>query len=127
MTPLVMVDRAATPDARLRDELYLLRTAVEASHDVIFVVNRHGQIEYVNAAVNRLLRRPSEALIGQRFADLFQPSSVDIMRRDLEAVFTTGAPQYFEDRFDLPNRTLWLGTWLVPMPHPGEPNASRAM
>jgi PAS domain S-box-containing protein len=127
MTSLLMADCDVMSRSKLHDELDLLRAAVEASQDAIFVVTREGRIEYVNAAAGRITGQRVEELVGRRFTDIFQPPTVDIIRRDFEVVFETGGPQYFEDRFEFQNGPIWLGTWLVPMRRPGTSEAHAVM
>ena len=106
--------------ATLPGELDLLRAAVDASRDIIFVVASDGRVEYVNAAVSRLCAQRPEMILGKRLSTVFPPAMVKIMRADLDAVWSTAEPHYFEDQFDTSSGSLWLGAWLVPMRHPGE-------
>jgi PAS domain S-box-containing protein/putative nucleotidyltransferase with HDIG domain len=91
------------------------RILAEAAHDLIFIVNCEGILEYVNDYAARQHGRKPQNLVGKPLHELL-PTEINTQNGiDLEKVFATGEPVYSEERIVLKKRTRWLGTWLVPL------------
>ncbi len=100
------------------------RALVEAIHEDIFIVSREGCLEYVNASAANNLGVRADQVVGQRLDELFPPHVARQQRRQLGRVLATRESLYTEDQVDFPGRTVWLGTWLVPLrDHAGEVKA----
>ncbi|RJQ54576.1 MAG: PAS domain S-box protein [Actinobacteria bacterium] len=96
-----------------REEQY--RTLAEASHDVVFVIDRNDKVRYVNSfAASMLGKEPSE-VVGRRRSESFPMQTEERQRWNLEQVFQTGMPLYREDLTAFPEVDSWQGTWLVPL------------
>ncbi len=93
------------------------RTLAEAAHDMIFVINRQGQIEYVNHFAALQFGCRPEDLIGRERHELFPPEVSAQQSKHLQQVLETGQPVYAEEITVFPGGKLWLGTWLVPIPN----------
>lgn len=101
--------------AALRESEARYRTLAEAAHDLIFIVDREGRVEYVNRfAAAQYGRLPAE-LIGRRHAELFPVEVAAAQWRSLSQVFSTGQPLHAEAVADLAGAKRWLSTWLVPI------------
>ncbi len=98
-----------------REERY--RTLTEAAHDMIFIVNRDGYIEYVNDFAATYFGRPAREIIGKKRDELFPTKVAQQQFNSLRQVFETRQPVYAETKTTFLQRDVWLGTWLVPM-HP---------
>jgi PAS domain S-box-containing protein len=99
----------------LRESEQRYRTLAEASHDLIFMIDREDRILYVNSyAANRLRAQP-EVLIGQPRARWFEASNSEEMRARLVQVFDTGEPVYSEAEIVFLESSEFQSTWLVPL------------
>jgi PAS domain S-box-containing protein len=109
----VTEQRRAAEALRESEERY--RTLAEAAHDMIFIIDREGRVQYVNSFAARYFNVQPDELSGAERGPLF-PSPIDEQqRRSLQTVFETGKPFYIETETPFPDRTIWLGTWLAPM------------
>ena len=91
------------------------RILSEASHDMIFIVNRDDIVEYVNAAAAEFLHKRPEEVIGKPHASFFPEEISQRQLRSLLDVFDSGDSKYVESRTVYDNQVTWLSTWLVPM------------
>lgn len=90
------------------------RGLAEAAHDMIFVLDRTGTITYVNSfAAGQFGLRP-EDMVGRKRAEFFGPAA-ETQDISLRKVFESGESFYRETRTPFKDKTLWLGTWLVPL------------
>lgn len=93
------------------------RTLAGAAQDRIFVLDRHGFVEYINEYGAGQIGLAPEEIIGRRYEDVF-PLNVDALeshKRNLRHVFETGDPVYDESRRRFCGRELWMGARLVPI------------
>ncbi|MEO8434830.1 MAG: PAS domain S-box protein [Pyrinomonadaceae bacterium] len=75
----------------------LLRAALDAIPDAVFVKDFEGRYRMINSAGARFIGKPVEEIIGQDDSALFSPESArDIIRRDRE-IMQTRKPQTFEE------------------------------
>src|SRR3990172_5795850 len=87
----------------------------EASRDEIFIVDRTGRLEYLNAnAAGRLGGQPEE-FVGRSLSDCFPPETVSHQHRELERVISTRASSHSEIPVRFGDSEAWFTTWLVPM------------
>ncbi|WP_051683796.1 bifunctional diguanylate cyclase/phosphodiesterase [Blastococcus sp. URHD0036] len=85
-------DRGAVP-AGQRD---LLATV----SDAVYHLDRDWQITYLNAAVEELVRRPAEELLGHDLFEAFPALRDSELERELAAVLADGQPRSFEYRYE---------------------------
>ncbi|MDO8672868.1 MAG: GGDEF domain-containing protein [Dehalococcoidia bacterium] len=98
---------------RASEERY--RALAETAHDMIFIVDRDGYVQYVNPfAAEQFGLRPAE-IIGKRREDLFPPHTSDHQKQSLQEVVMTGKPLYRENSVSFRGIVLWLDTWLTPL------------
>jgi PAS domain S-box-containing protein len=64
------------------------RNIVENVEYGFIIFDQNGKIEYVNAALKRLLNRGNDLLIGYSLEDIAHPSSVEAVRRQLHLLFS---------------------------------------
>jgi PAS domain S-box-containing protein len=99
----------------LRESQDRYQALAEAAHDMIFIINLDGFVEYVNAfAASQLHCRPEE-IIGKRLEDLFPLERTEHQRANLLMVSKTLEPFYIENEGIFTDGSLWIGTWLVPL------------
>jgi PAS domain S-box-containing protein len=99
----------------LRESEERYRLLAEAAHDLIFVINREGNVDYINSSATQQLGRLPEEILGRSHAELFQSGDAERQQVSLCQVFETGQPLYVENPTQFPNRRIWLGTWLAPI------------
>jgi len=66
------------------------RTLAEASHDLIFVIDRGDRVVYVNSSAAAVLGRPVQAVIGHERCELFPPGISEGQKMAIRKVFETG-------------------------------------
>ncbi len=87
--------KAAEADFRKASEL--LHAVVESTTDAVFVKDQDGKYLLFNAAASQFVGVPAAAVIGHDDSDIFDPESVNVIRRhDLE-VMKTGIPSTSEE------------------------------
>jgi PAS domain S-box-containing protein len=109
-----ITERRQAEDA-LRESEERYRTLAETAPDMIFIIDRKGRVEYINEFAARVIGYPSKEVVGKRAVELF---SAEVSRRqkgNIQKVFKSGEPLYYEGQTGFPGRDLWLGSWLVPM------------
>src|SRR5258706_2189625 len=99
----------------LRDSEARYRTLAEATDDMIWIINRQGLIEYLNACAARQFGTTPEELIGKRIEDLFPEEVAKRQRGNMQKVMLTGEPLYVEALNPFPGHVAWLGTSLAPL------------
>jgi PAS domain S-box-containing protein len=110
-------------EAALRASEARYRTLAEAAHDMIFVINPQGQVEYVNRFAAAQFGRTPEEIIGRAQHELFPPQVAERQWQSLQKVLATGQPLYAENPSVLADREIWLGTWLAPIEDAGQVRA----
>ena len=91
------------------------RTLADASPDMIFIIDREDKVQYVNTFASKFLRLPVEEIIGQPRSLFFAGSTNDHQKMHIFKVLDNGESTYAEDETRTPDRSIWLGTWLVPL------------
>ncbi|MBN1221586.1 MAG: PAS domain S-box protein, partial [Anaerolineae bacterium] len=102
-------------EAALRESEERYRLLAEAAHDMIFILNREGNVTYVNSFAAQQLGRLPEEIIGRPQAEYFASGDAERQQLGLRQVFEAGQPLYIESSTQFPTRKMWLGTWLVPI------------
>lgn len=72
---------AATPAPIRVGDLGTYRALVEGSPDLVFLLDRHGVIRFVNGTALRLLGHPVEALTGKPYSVLVDAEDLEAARR----------------------------------------------
>jgi PAS domain S-box-containing protein len=99
----------------LRESEERYRLLAEAAHDMIFILNREGNVDYANSFATQQLGRLPEEILGRSHAELFLSDDTEHQQVGLRQVFEAGQPLYVENPTQFPNGRMWLGTWLVPI------------
>lgn len=91
------------------------RTLAEAAQDIIFIIDRNENIQYLNNFAANQLGRPAAEIIGKPWNELFPPDMTDPQKYNLEKVFENGESFFAESSAVLSGREVWLSTSLVPI------------
>ena len=91
------------------------RTLADASPDMIFIIDREDVVQYVNSFASKFIRLPVEEIIGQPRSRFFASTTSDHQKKNVFKVLAEGESLYAEDHTRTPERSIWLGTWLVPL------------
>lgn len=109
VTELRQVERS------LRETQERYRTLAESAEDFIYIIDRQGRVEYLNAAAARLLGFQPQDLLGRRVAELFAPGTFDRQQRNLERVLESGQPFAVTAKTVVGTREIWQETTLIPL------------
>jgi PAS domain S-box-containing protein len=99
----------------LRESEQRYRSLAEASQDMIFIIGRTGQVEYVNSFAAQQFSRKAEEMVGAPISALFPEEIANRQAGNVRQIFEDAKPRYVEAPSFLGERTTWLGTWLVPL------------
>ncbi len=99
----------------LRESEMRYRTLAEAAHDMIWIINRRGEIEYVNQYAAQQFGATPENLVGKRMEDLFPKDIAQRQLGSVKKVMKSGESAYIEALSVFPGGETWLGTSLAPL------------
>ena len=108
-----IAERKQTEEA-LRTSEKRYRTLAEAAQDMIFIIDRDDDVQYVNNFGAERLGLKPEQIIGKPRKNFFPPLVSDRQKNSLEKVFKTGKPLYVEDESISSIENMWLSTRLSP-------------
>jgi PAS domain S-box-containing protein len=91
------------------------RTLIEASTDMIFVIDRADRVQYINTFSARQFGMTPEQVIGKPRTDLFPPDIADQQGQSLRSVFASGQPVANDARLRFGEREVWISSSLVPL------------
>ncbi|MFA6382162.1 MAG: PAS domain S-box protein [Candidatus Buchananbacteria bacterium] len=90
-------------------------TLAKMANDSIYLLNKDGVVIYVNEfGAKQLNAKPAE-IIGQKIKALFPPAIYRRQKNNLDQVFKTGRPSYYENLSSFSFRPVWLSTKLTPI------------
>ncbi len=98
------------------EELY--RTLSEASNDLIFVIGRNDNVEYVNSYTAALVNKPINQIIGSPRTCLFSPEIATRQKTVLDSVFATGSSVRSSSPLTFNGRIYWYDHILTPLKDP---------
>jgi PAS domain S-box-containing protein len=91
------------------------RTLAETSPEMIFVLDKHNRIKYVNQQGARQFGKSPDEIIGKPNTEVFPPDVTALQETKIRQVLKTGKPYSSEDFFITLDGRTWLETQLVPM------------
>jgi PAS domain S-box-containing protein len=100
-----------TTELRESEERY--RILSETSPDMIFVIDRQDNVQYVNNLASRQFGKTPEQVIGKARTELFPPGIAENQALGLQKVMKSGEPFSSESSIAFPGGQLWLDTQLV--------------
>jgi PAS domain S-box-containing protein len=102
-----------TEELRHSEERY--RILAESSPEMIFVIDKNDQIQYVNKLAASQFRTTPEQVIGKPRTELFPPNIAEGQTYGLQQVLKTGQTLSSESVVEFPGGQVWLDTQLVPI------------
>lgn len=100
---------------KLKESENWYRTLVEAAHDMIYVINKNFQLEFVNSFAAKYLKKDAAELIGKQHAEFFPPKIAERHEENLKKVLKTGQSLYSEADEIMCGKRIFLGSWLCPI------------
>jgi PAS domain S-box-containing protein len=110
-------DRKRVQEALSRSE-ELYRTLSEASNDLIFVIGRNDNVEYVNSYTAAMVNKPINQIIGSPRTCLFSPEIATRQKTALDSVFATGSSVRSSSPLTFNGRIYWYDHILTPLKDP---------
>ena len=91
------------------------RMLTESTTDMIFILNRSGDVLYANRSAAAGIRYDAESLVGLRQDNLFSPEKVKRHRESVTGVFETGKVYETDGMYHFGPDEIWLNTRLMPL------------
>jgi len=105
--------------ARLEAELAFMternRLLLDASADMVFIVDRDGKFLFVNTTASKIMGKPPAELVGKTFSDCMPPDVAHHHSMLIQKAFATGQILSNNPPFLLPPGNLWVEGSLYPM------------
>ncbi len=108
-----------TESKRIQESLHQseerYRTLAEASPDLIYIIGKDDRVQYLNSYASSFLHMPINKVVGQPREKFFAPATNKHQKDNILKVLKSGMNIYAEDNTRMGDRSMWLGTWLVPL------------
>jgi PAS domain S-box-containing protein len=102
-------------EIKLRESEERYRSLTEAAHDMIFILDRDGRIEYINSFGAAQFKKKPEEIMGKFQMDFFPSGIAQRHMNHIKRIFDTSEPFFVEAPSSFLKSSRWLGTWLVPL------------
>ncbi|MBN2371949.1 MAG: PAS domain S-box protein [Vicinamibacteria bacterium] len=102
-------------EAELRESEERFRALIEASPDMVFLLDREERVLYVNAASARTFGLLPEQMVGMKQGDIFPPGTASRQSAAIQSLFRGGGGVCSEMEKVVARQTLWIETFLVPV------------
>jgi PAS domain S-box-containing protein len=112
---LTDVTERTKAEERLRLSEQRYRALSESAQDFIFIVDRNGEIQYVNTAGALAFGSFPEKIKGRNIRELFPQEIAERQKQNLQKVFESGNVFSSEQKTLFPSQELWLDTQLIPL------------
>jgi PAS domain S-box-containing protein len=99
----------------LRESEAKYKAVVEASFDLIYVIDSDDTVRYANPAALKALGLAAGQVIGKPRSSFFPPSVAAEQKKGIEKVFATGEPLHREYDMEQEGRVRWNETQLIPL------------
>jgi PAS domain S-box-containing protein len=99
----------------LRQSEQRYRTLTESTTDMIFILNRTGDVLYANRSAAAGIRHEADSLVGRRQDELFSQEKVQTHRDSIAAVLETGEVFDEDGMYHFGPDEIWLNTRLMPL------------
>jgi PAS domain S-box-containing protein len=80
-------DHLTDSEINLEDKLRYMQSILNNSHDMISILDEHGNYKFISSSATEKLGFPVGAIIGQNFKDFIQRGVIEIVKGDYDAIF----------------------------------------
>lgn len=98
---------------RASEERY--RTLAESAQDFVYILNRKGEIAYLNRAAAASFNRAPAEVIGKHLSQAFSAQEYPRLWERVQSVFATGLATRNEIEVQFPEQRLWVDNQLIPL------------
>ncbi|MFZ1935642.1 MAG: PAS domain S-box protein [Thermoguttaceae bacterium] len=91
------------------------RALTDSTTDIIFILNRSGDVLYANPSAASGIRCDADNLVGLRQEQLFPPDKVKRHLENIAGVFETGTVYDEDGMYHFGPDEIWLNTRLMPL------------
>jgi len=116
-------EREIAQEALTRSE-QRYRALAESAQDFIFIVDRDGNVQYVNDSCAKEFACLPGDMTGRNIEDFFSPEISSRQLKNIQTVFESGKSLNLEVQTTFPNRKLWLDTQIIPLREEGDKTTS---
>lgn len=109
----VQIEERTRADFAIHDTRERYKALTQSAHDMIYVINRKGQLDFANQFAADQLGLTTAGMFGKQLIELFPAEIAERQSRDIARVFETGATVDGEDKSMLPAGERWLHTRMV--------------
>lgn len=100
---------------QLLNEQKKYKALTEFAQDYIFIINRKGEIEFVNNYAAGIIGKKPGQIIGQTLKAIFQSDLAERQFSNILKVFRTKKPHIIDAKSVFANNEIWLNTRLYPI------------
>jgi PAS domain S-box-containing protein len=98
-----------------KDAYVKYKALAETAQDYIFIIDRNGNVEFVNIYAANIIRKKPEQLIGLPLKNIFQPDLYKRQISNINKVLKTGNPNSIDTKSVFAGNEVWLSTSLYPI------------
>ena len=109
-----LTDRKRAEES-LRQSEQRYRMLTESTTDMIFILNRSGDVLYANPSAAAGIRYDADSLVGLRQDELFSPEKVKKHIKSIAGVFETGKVYDADGMYRFGGEEIWINTRLMPL------------
>jgi PAS domain S-box-containing protein len=80
-------DHLTDSEINLGDKLRYMQSILNNSHDMISILDEHGNYKFISSSATEKLGFPVGAIIGQNFKDFIERGVIEIVKGDYDAIF----------------------------------------
>ena len=91
------------------------RKLTESTTDMIYILNRSGDVLYANRSAATGICHDATSLVGKRQDELFSPEKVQRHVASIDSVFQTGEVYDADGMYRFGSEEIWLNTRLMPL------------
>ena len=110
------ITRRKENEARIHESEARYPLLAESSNDLIYMIGKDDQIEYVNSFASGLIGKCPGEIIGHLRSTLFPGDQARHQGRQLQKVIETGTPLRSEGAIGVNGEVRWFDHFLAPVP-----------